>query len=148
MSYDIYIYEDLIGNKVIKTDLHHLQGGTYRVGGSDEAHLNITYNYSPFYYRIFGELGIRWIYGKKVIDTLPGLLKGIQELQKECETFDTSTIPKRFVNPDEGVKGKEAIYEEWDPEYYWCPTPKNAMKALQQLVALAALALEGYWDGD
>jgi hypothetical protein len=62
MSYDIHLaYPDerecLVGN--------HADGGTFVIGGTDEAWLNVTYNYSRYFYRnIDDALGIRWLYGK------------------------------------------------------------------------------------
>lgn len=42
---------------------HNIQGGTYAWGGTTEPWLNITYNYSRFFYNFWPE-GIRSLYGK------------------------------------------------------------------------------------
>lgn len=42
------------------------EGGTYALGGQTEAELNITYNYSPHYYRVLDKKkGLEWLHGKK-----------------------------------------------------------------------------------
>lgn len=76
-------------------------GGTYVMGGSSEADLNVTYNYSPHYYRVLGlEDGFRSLNGMKAEDAIPILTKGI-----------------------------EALNDETDPDY-WEPTEGNAKVAL------------------
>ena len=47
MSWDVEIYRD--GNIVVLPEKHNITGGTYVLGGTREANLNITYNYSQFY---------------------------------------------------------------------------------------------------
>lgn len=49
MSYDVYLME---GDDTVKVESHS-EGGTYALGGSDEARLNITYNYAEVY-SLFG----------------------------------------------------------------------------------------------
>ena len=62
MSYDLHF----IGpDGFIKTsEAHALRGGTYEAGPTRDAWLNITYNYSKFFERVFGDQGIRSLYGK------------------------------------------------------------------------------------
>lgn len=46
MSYDVYLRDD--EGEVCTTEAHS-EGGTYTVGGTDECHLNVTYNYSQIF---------------------------------------------------------------------------------------------------
>ena len=67
MSYDIQLC-DPVTREVLHLDApHQMTGGTYALNGTDECWLNITYNYAKFYYRpyVFGEKGVRTLYGKK-----------------------------------------------------------------------------------
>lgn len=134
MSYDIYLKDKVTGDTLELDAPHHMRGGTYRVGGTTEAHLNVTYNYAPHYRRVFGgadielsefdkifggaETGIRRIYGLSGAESLPLLDKAIGMLGDD-------------VDPD-----------------YWEPTEGNAKRALVQLRALAAMRPDGIWAGD
>ena len=61
MSYDIDLCEN---SKICSVDRHY-EGGTHCLHGTEDAHLNVTYNYNCFYRKhVDEELGIRWIYGK------------------------------------------------------------------------------------
>lgn len=65
MSYDMAFVHPVTGEVAIMKEAKALHGGTYRIGDEDyQADFNITYNYSPFFYAVFGELGIRSLYGK------------------------------------------------------------------------------------
>jgi hypothetical protein len=51
MSYDLGLI-DPITKQYLELDLpHQMKGGTYALGGSTMAELNITYNYSKSFYR-------------------------------------------------------------------------------------------------
>ena len=63
MSYDIRLV-DAAGETIELSEPHTLRGGTFASGGTTEAWLNITYNYARFYYDIWPEQGIRYLYGK------------------------------------------------------------------------------------
>ena len=119
MSYDIDLTDPITGS-VLKLDgKHHMQGGTYQVGGTINLSLNITYNYSKHYCRVLdGEKGIRFIYGMTGAESLPVLKKAIDELG------DDTT------------------------EDYWEPTEGNAKAALLQLHAMATMRPDGVWIGD
>lgn len=117
MSYDIRIVDES-GNQVFLDGEHFLRGGTYAMGGTKEAWLNVTYNYSPHFYRLFGEKGIRSLYGMDVKQSIPVIEKAISALAQD-------------ENDD-----------------YWKPTEGNARKALLDLVALANMVSAGKWDGD
>ena len=119
MSYDISLV-DPITRLTIRFDApHQIKGGTYALGGTTEAWLNVTYNYSTHFYRVMPEdKGIRWLYGKTGAEAIPVLKKAISELKDDA-------------NPD-----------------YWKPTEGNAKQALMGLLAFAQLRPDGIFTGD
>ena len=118
MSYDIRL-KDPITKETIQLDKpHQMRGGTYEIGGTQEAWLNVTYNYSEHYYRLFGENGISTIYGLTGAESIP--------LMKEVASKLGDDIS----------------------DNYWDATEGNAKKALLQLIALAEMRPDGIWDGD
>jgi len=123
MSYDIDLVHPDTKEVVMFSGKHQLAGGTYCVGGTNEASLNITYNYSKHYMRVFmNDEGVRSIYGMKAIDSIPVLAKAASQL-KDDRSSD-----------------------------YWEPTEGNAKKALLDLIALASITIPEYpdaiWHGD
>jgi hypothetical protein len=119
MSYDIYLVNPVNGEKLILDAPHQMRGGTYQVGGTYEAHLNITFNYSKHYYRILGQdKGIRSIYGMTGAESIPILQAAADQLGDDVD------------------------------ENYWNPTEGNAKAALLQLIALAKMRPDGVWEGD
>lgn len=118
MSYDIDL-KDPVSNEVIQFDSpHQMKGGTYQLGGSTEASLNITYNYGKIYYRVLGEEGIRSIYGKTGLESIDLLNHAIAQLNDDVDND------------------------------YWKPTEGNAKRALIQLLTMAKMRPDGIWDGD
>lgn len=118
MSYDIMLV-DPVTEEVLELDnTHQMYGGTYAVGGTKEARINITYNYSKFYYMIYGDLGIRFLYGMTGLDSIPHLKEGISMLYDDAS------------------------------DNYWEATEGNAKKPLVQLLTLAKLRPDGVWKGD
>lgn len=119
MSYDIRLVDPKTGETISLEEVHQYHGGTYQVGGTAEAWLNITYNYGSFYYQaIDGEKGIRWLYGKTGAEALPRLHKAVEEL---------------------------GTVQDAD---YWSATPGNAGHALLGLIAFAEARPDGVFDGD
>lgn len=118
MSYDISLVDPVTKETLEVESPHQVQGGTYAVGGTTEAWLNITYNYSRFYYEVFGEKGIRTIYGMTGAESIPVIKKAMDKLGDD-------------VDPD-----------------YWKATQGNAKRALAGLLALAQLRPDSIWDGD
>ena len=53
MSYDISLRDPVTGQTLQLDAPHHMRGGTYQVGGTTDAHLNVTWNYARHYYRLF-----------------------------------------------------------------------------------------------
>lgn len=118
MSYDVYLVDAETGEVLEAEAPHFLRGGTYALGGTTELRLNITYNYSPHYYRVFGDKGIRAIYGLTAAESVPMIAHAISQLAGD-------------------VVGD-----------YWQPTEGNARAALINLLALTNYAPHGVWRGD
>lgn len=140
MSYDISL-RDPVTNETIEFDSPHTMiGGTYALGGTSEAWLNVTYNYAIWYYRdgVFSETedeskGIRTIYGLSGADSIPVLQKAIDALENCTEDISDE---EREKHERQGATG------------YWMPTRENAIKPLYQLLAMAKMRPDGVWDGD
>lgn len=118
MSYDIYLNDPVDGSTIVFDSPHQMRGGTYAMGGTSEAWLNVTYNYGKHYYRVFGEGGIRTIYGMTGAESIPVLKSAIDALGDDVSTD------------------------------YWEATEGNAKRALCQLLAFAQMRPDGVWDGD
>ena len=52
MSYDINLLDPITKEVIEINDAHFLRGGTYKMGGSTELSLNMTYNYSQFLHQV------------------------------------------------------------------------------------------------
>jgi len=119
MSYDIELYHPGTRETVEVKEKHQLKGGTYAVGGTNRLELNITYNYSSYFYDVMGKEGIRTIYGMTAYDSIPVLENAIEQLDGD-------------VSDD-----------------YWEPSEGNAKKALCDLLTMAKMApKESIWGGD
>ena len=97
MSYDISLC-DPVTHETLKADsTHFIAGGMRAMGGTKELWLNVTYNYSQFYYRpeVFGEGGIRSIYGKTGAESIPMLEKAISLHWAMMWTMMTTGTPQR-----------------------------------------------------
>jgi len=101
---------------------NHTEGGTYCLGntngevGTQQADLNITYNYSPHYYKLINtEEGIRWLSGRTASETIPLLENAVDNLG--------------FERTDD----------------YWDATEGNAGYALSILLSWAKLHPEAIW---
>jgi len=85
--------------------------------------LNITYNYAPHFRRVFGDNGIRSIYGLTAAESVPVLKRASEQLGTD-------------VSDD-----------------YWQSTEGNARAALDSLIEIAGQAIrDGHghskWTGD
>lgn len=116
MSYDVH-FEDSDGN-LCKTPRHDYKGGTYKLGGNDEASLNITYNYGKRLREILHEKSIRGLYGLTSTEIIPLLDIAIAKLGNDLS------------------------------EDYWEPTDGNIKTALMYLRRLAILCPNGMLQGD
>lgn len=94
----------------------HTEGGTYVVGGSSEASMSVTYNYSPHFHRVLDpEEGLHWLHEKSGLETAGRLLAGIDQLK------------------DDRV------------DDYWAPTEGNARHALSVLLLWATRNPTAVW---
>jgi len=119
MSYDIKLVDPVTKEVIELDEKHHMRGGTYAVGGTTAAHLNITWNYAPHYYRVLDqEKGIRVIYGMTGAEAIPLL-----------------------------QKAADALKDDVDADY-WKSTEGNAKRPLLQLIALAKMRPDGIFQGD
>ncbi len=117
VSYDVKLVDPETGKAVIVD--RHTEGGTYAIGGVDEAELNITYNYSEhFHEALEPEKGLRWLYGKTGRETVERLRDAVIAL---------GTVR--------------------DPDY-WKSTPGNAGFALSILLRWAGMYPDAVWKGD
>ena len=119
MSYDICLCDPLTKETIEFDECHQMKGGTCTVGGTHEAWLNVTYNYSKHFLKtIDKEKGIRKIYGMTGAESIQVLENAIKSLKDD-------------------VCGD-----------YWEPTEGNAKRALFQLLAFAKMRPDGVWSGD
>ena len=118
MSYDISLLDPTTKETIEFENNHDIRGGTYAMGGTTEAWLNITYNYAEHYRRVIGDKGIRTIYGMTGAESIPLFKNAISQLGDDIS------------------------------EDYWEDTEGNAKKPLYGLLAFAQLRPDGIWDGD
>lgn len=118
MSYDISLTDRVTKQPIILESKHQINGGTFAIGGTNEATLNVTYNYSTKFVSIFGSGGIRNIYGKTGAESIPMLKNAILMLS-----------------------------DDTDPDY-WKPTDGNVKRSLYGLLAFAEMRPDGIWQGD
>ncbi len=117
MSYDISL-RNSDGSVALVPGGHRLTGGTYALCGTNEAWLNVTYNYYEHFRRVLGEKGIRTIYGMTGQESVPVLEAAINAL---------------------------GIDRDLD---YWKSTEGNARNALENLRLLALACPDATWSGD
>mgnify|MGYP003082045582 CR=1 FL=1 len=126
MSYDIDLL-DPITKKVIEIkDAHFLRGGTYKMGGSTELSLNVTYNYSKILHQVLQpkttpsefKSGIRSLYGMTALEATPILETAISTLKDDVD------------------------------EDYWKPTEGNTKKALNNLLTMCKMRPDAIINGD
>lgn len=177
MSYDIYL-KDPVTNEVAEVPGHLMIGGTYKADYhpetgtftpalNTEAHLNITYNYAPYYREVYPENGIRTIYGRSGVDSITILENLIEKIKAKYYVDERWITTKRmeriyFDKDRNRIDLFDAIHEdieyeaedievdifEGDVDDYWKATAANAIRPLYQLIALAKMRPDGIWDGD
>lgn len=140
MSYDISLKDPVTKETIYFDTPHQMRGGSYALGGTTEAWLNITYNYARWYYKdgVFPEKdgeneGIRTIYGMSGAESICVLQNAINALENMTEDLTAEEIQDYADNHAGG---------------YWTPTRGNAIKPLYQLLAMAKMRSDGIWDGD
>lgn len=114
MSWDCCLV-DKNGKPIVFDEPLDMKGGTYQLGGTQEAWLNITYNYSKIIRNVLG-YSLYDLNGKLVKETIPTIEKAISKLSEEDKT-----------------------------ENYWDATEYNTKKALEDLLLLAKRCEDSYW---
>ena len=79
MSYDIHIIDSVTNKPRVLKESFLPHGGSYVIGGSIEAWLNITYNYGKLYHELWGH-GLTGFNGKKIKEVKPKVEAGIKAL--------------------------------------------------------------------
>ncbi len=116
MGWDISLINPDGGHPVVA--LHHA-GSIITVGGSTSAWMNLTYNYSPFYYKLFPEdMDLKWIRAKKAGDTIEVMRAVLAKLGEE--TSDSDWDPTSG-NAGHALKTLKAWHEQ-HPDGLWCIT--------------------------
>jgi hypothetical protein len=118
MSYDIYLINPKTREVEQLEQRLSLIAGITELGGTDEAWLNVTYNYHRTFKTVIGEAGIRAIYGMKASESIPLLERAMDQLGDDQD------------------------------EDYWKATEGNAKAALAALVTLAKACPNAEWTGD
>jgi len=119
MPYNLYLTDPATKKTIQFSQPHFMTGGTYEIGGTSKAWLNITYNYSYHFYMVIDqEKGIRKIYGMTGAESIPMLKQAISKLRDDIS------------------------------DNYYEATEGNAKQALQHLLALAKMRPDGIWGGD
>ena len=132
MSYDVELCDAITGDILTLTEPHHMRGGTYAMGGTRFAELNITYNYSGHFSRVFNSRE------SSHASARDGMLHGIRSLYGLTGAESIPLIER----------GIEMLGDDVDDEDYWRPTEGNAKRALQHCLSLARMRPDGVWGGD
>lgn len=134
MSYDIHIVDPETRETLHTAKTHMLRGGTYAQGGTTQLWLNITYNYSKWYYRAdtLGESTVQYRdTGKGYMEEIAPELGGIPGLAR-CTIAEARTRVMRAITALHGEPAAD----------YWKPCEGNARHALISLLELLLLAPE------
>ena len=116
MSYSISLVHPYTHEVLEAQEKHFMQGGTYVVGGTKQLWLDVTYNYSEIFCRMFGHHGIHVLDDLTGGESIPILTKAIGLLKDD-------------VSDD-----------------YWKPTEGNARAALIDLLTMAQMRPDGVWE--
>lgn len=197
MSYDI----DLVNRKTRETVSMNrpqfIRGGTVPAVLDEatgrlvqttqcDASINITYNYSSYFYgategdKRFAhkdsdgevEYGIRGLYGKSALESIPMLKDMIARITEKYQDKDGNWLvterkkphyfdkngneiadPIRGILHGEDYEVKEEVYEvsEGDTSNYWEATAGNAIESLWNMIFIATDQMmneDVVWDGD
>lgn len=170
MGYDISLCDPVTMETIEIKEPHFIRGGTYAIGGSTELWLNITYNYSHYYYEAL-EGGIRSIYGKTGLDTISIFADMIASIEnkykdengewivskrkrnlffdKDGNSIDSAeALSLAFHGEEVSSKSEEYSISEGDTTNYWETTAANAIRPLYQLMTFAKMRPDGVWQGD
>ena len=144
LSYDIYLRDPGTGQPV-EVD-RHLEGGTYAIGGTTEAHLNVTWNYAFYYYaHLDEERGIRWLYEKPARQCIGRLIQAIDAIEADAES-ERIELERLW-----GMYRQEKYHANMSKpsaENYWTPTREHAIAPLKVLLHWAIDYPDAVFDGD
>jgi len=116
MSWDCTLEHQTGDTAVLPDGMRAPNGGTYVAGGTSEAWLNITYNYTVHFHRVLDtEKGLAWLNGRKANDTIARLETAVSSLTGERDRD------------------------------YWAGTEGNAKVALQGLLDMAKALPDCKW---
>lgn len=183
MSFDISLKDRVTGNVLELPFKHVMVGGTYRADYDQktgvftpalisEAELNVTYNYSNYYYEAsendkrFGDAGIRGLDGKTGLESikmLKDLIARIESRYKENGEWIVTTRKKpraldangKELNINDILSGHATVAKTEDYFYkisegntddYWEATAANALRPLYQLLTMAEMRPDGVWE--
>lgn len=154
MSYWVYLQDE---NGSVEVE-RHAEGGTHALGGTSEAEINITYNYSKHIRQALHADGLMWLDGQAAHETISALEKAVEQLGTERYTGAWYVL--RFGGPG-GLRPSDPRLEPYrnielndpanadllrqaraqgfvyDTGGYWADTPGNAGYALSILLAWA-----------
>lgn len=157
MGWSLWLKDPKTGERLETEEKHFMFGPNVCLGGTNRLELDITYNYG----RMYGIVGFnpRDIYGKTGKEAVPILHRAIETLLDLDNDEETEEILKEDKERLAGIKkdyeeGKlskesfDMLYTARTPDSYWFPSPRNSIAALENLVRLSEMALEGVWEGD
>lgn len=188
-------YPHLMTGGIFRADYDE-KTNTFSPSPITDAWLNITYNYAHYYYEatenddrfahneishynrdgttgpIKTEYGIRGIYGKTGLETIPMLDDMIERIKnkyrKNGDWIYTLREKYRYYNTEGEIVNENEYYNailngmskyytsekytdnvyEGPNDNYWESTAVNAIKPLEQLLIMAKLRPDGIWEGD
>lgn len=146
--------------------------GTFTPAAISEAELNVTYNYSRYYFEAskdddrFSGNGIRGLNNKTGLESISMLKDMISRIENKYKkngewATATRTQPRALdkdgneLNINDIFSGKVTVaktedysYEisEGDTNDYWEPTAANALRPLYQLLTMAEMRPDGVWE--
>ncbi len=88
MSWDLYLVHPVNGTPIELPMVHHVKGGTYALGGTREAWLNVTYNYGKHF--SFSDLA-----GLTAAESIP-------IMQETADTLDARATDSDYWKPTQG----------------------------------------------
>jgi hypothetical protein len=157
MSYNVSLWAN---EEIVELPEKYAEGGTYVLGGSNKADLNITYNYSGMYRDVFGEGGMNVFDGMNAGESIALLEQAVSKLgtkRYDGRNWQFSFNAPRAIwktfqkydwdNPENRAIMDGFIRAGWlyDGGAYWKATPGNAGHALSILLEWAKIAPHGVW---
>ena len=150
------------------------QTRTFSAKPISEAWLNVTYNYGRYYYDatdgdsrfahdeisayyadgttgpVKTEYGIRGIYGKTGVESIPMLEDMIERIKAKYKPAGKEVDFYYALHHRDECSSEDYTEDisEGPCDDYWEATAANAIRPLYQLIAMAKLRPDGVWDGD